>query len=118
MAERLRQREIGRDGVEAFLVKRVRLLGGHSIKLAPMQAGIPDRLVMMPGGRMYLVEVKAEGGALEPIQRHWHRKILEDQGIYVHVIYGEQGVREWLRSVHREPTVRPRSKRPAQRKTA
>jgi hypothetical protein len=112
------QREIGRDGVEAFLVKRVRLLGGQSIKLAPMQAGIPDRLVLLPGGRLFLVEVKAVGETPSEIQRHWHAKALKDQGVVVHVLVGEEGVRQWLRQVFAAPTVRPRSRRPAQRKTA
>lgn len=97
MARALHQREIGRDGVEAFLVKRVRLLGGQSIKLAPMQAGIPDRLVMLPGGRLFLVEVKADGEAPSEIQAHWHEKVRREQGVTVHVLVGEAGVRQWLR---------------------
>lgn len=107
MASRAVRREIGPNGVDAFLVKRVRLLGGHSIKLAPMQAGIPDRLVILPGGRMYLVEVKAEDGTLEPIQIYWHRKVLEEQGVRVHVLVGVEGVRKWLRAQFEAPTVRP-----------
>lgn len=135
VARPLPQREIGRDGVEAFLVKRVQLLGGQSIKLAPMQAGIPDRLVMLPGGKIFLVEVKAVGGTLEPIQRHWHQKIARDQGITVHVVEGEEGVRRWLRAVFNDGTagrpdrasrknaanaraVRPRSTAASRRKTA
>ena len=112
------RREIGRNGVEAFLVQRVRLLGGHSIKLAPIQAGIPDRLVMLPHGRMFLVEVKASGGQVSAIQRHWHEKILKEQGIVVHVLWGEEGVRSWLREVFDAPTVRPRRRRTAAASTA
>lgn len=118
MADPRNQREIGRDGVEAFLVKRVRLLGGQSIKLAPMQAGIPDRLVMLPGGRLFLVEVKAVGEGPSEIQRHWHAKALRDQSVVVHVLVGEEGVRRWLRAQFNTPTVRPRSKRVAAARTA
>lgn len=100
MAERKVTAEIGRDGVEAFLVKRVKALGGMSIKLAPIQAGIPDRLVMLPGGRMHLVEVKALDGEIEPIQEHWHKQLLERQGIKVWVLWGEEGVRTWLREIY------------------
>jgi hypothetical protein len=118
VADPKNQREIGRSGVEAFLVKRVRLLGGQSIKLAPMQAGIPDRLVLLPGGRLFLVEVKAVGETPSEIQKHWHAKALKDQGIVVHVLVGEEGVREWLRAVFNTPTVRPRSRRTPMAKTA
>ena len=118
MANTRKQREIGRDGVEAFLVQRVRLLGGHSIKLAPMEAGIPDRLVLLPGGRMFLVEVKAEGEKPSAIQKHWHSKLLEGQQITVHVVTGVDGVLNWLRWTFANGAIPPRSKRPRAVKSA
>jgi hypothetical protein len=36
--------------LEELFQKRVRLMGGWSVKLAPMEAGIPDRLVIFPVG--------------------------------------------------------------------
>lgn len=84
--------------VEAFLHKRVRALGGHTVKISPLEAGVPDRLVMLPGGRMYLVELKTVTGRLRPIQAAWHTRAAR-MGITVHVVHGTEGVREWLRVI-------------------
>jgi len=48
--------------IEVFLKAEVEKLGGLCIKfLATYFTGIPDRLVLLPGGRMYFVELKAPG---------------------------------------------------------
>ena len=58
--------------IEAYLVKRVRELGGRAWKFtSPAQRGVADRLVVMPGGRVWFVEVKTLGGRLSPLQREF-----------------------------------------------
>lgn len=48
--------------IEQKLVKAVRAAGGIAPKLAsPGFDGMPDRMVLMPGGRIGFVEVKAPG---------------------------------------------------------
>lgn len=48
--------------VEAYLVKRVRELGGIAYKFtSPNRRNVPDRLVLMPNGRSVLLEVKRPG---------------------------------------------------------
>lgn len=90
-------REVEREsGVERFLHTRVRLLGGHTIKIAPTEAGNPDRLVMLPGGHLHLVEVKSEQGKLSPKQEHWHSRAAS-LGVPVYVVYGRAGVLDYLR---------------------
>jgi len=84
--------------LERFFRHRIRLLGGHTLKLAPTEAGAPDRLVIMPGGKMYLVELKTDAGQLRPIQLVWHRRIRMIGG-RVHVIHGRDGVINWLRMI-------------------
>lgn len=47
---------------EAYLRDEVRKLGGTAYKfVSPGQAGVPDRIVVLPGGRIFFVEVKSEG---------------------------------------------------------
>jgi hypothetical protein len=90
-----RERE---SSVESFFRRRVQLLGGYTFKLAPTEAGVADRLVVMPGGRMYLVELKTEDGTVSPIQEVWHRKIRRVGG-KVHTLYGRGQILNWLRIV-------------------
>lgn len=90
--------------LEAFFRQRVRTLGGYTFKLAPTEPGVPDRLVLLPGGRVYLVELKTDVGRVSPAQVEWHKRAAR-LGTTVHVIYGRQGVLSWLRRVteeHRE----------------
>lgn len=74
---------------ERKFVARVRALGGMTLKLAPTTAGAPDRLVILPGGRIELVELKAPGGRLRPVQEVWHRKAAA-RGVRVRVLTGEE----------------------------
>jgi hypothetical protein len=72
--------------IEKYLRLGVKRLGGLCIKLNPFgYAGIPDRLVLLPGGRMCFVELKRPvGGKYEPLQLRWHSK-LRQLGFTVHV---------------------------------
>lgn len=80
--------------VEAVFHRRVRQLGGLSFKFAPLHKGNPDRLVLLPGGRVFLVELKTDTGDLRPAQVLWHRRAAE-RGVIVHVIAGSAAARAW-----------------------
>lgn len=82
--------------LEEFFRRRVRLVGGHSVKLAPTEAGVPDRLVVMPGGSIHLVELKSEGGSLSPIQTEYHRR-MKKLGVNIVVLKGRDEIMGWLR---------------------
>ena len=46
---------------EAFLRDEVKALGGRSYKwVSPGCAGVPDRIVILPNGRVFFVETKSE----------------------------------------------------------
>ena len=46
---------------EAFLRDEVRALGGRSYKwVSPGCAGVPDRIVILPNGRIFFIELKSE----------------------------------------------------------
>ena len=81
--------------LEAYFRKSVReKLGGRVVKLAPTEKGVPDRLVLLPGGRMFLVELKADGGRLSPAQVYWHENAKE-LGTTVHVLEGRGQIYQW-----------------------
>lgn len=66
-----------------------------AIKLAPMPAGIPDRLVLWPNGQSHLVELKTKTGPLRAIQVFRHKE-LAAMGHQVVVLRGEQEVLDWI----------------------
>lgn len=62
--------------IESALVSRAAALGGHAIKwVAPGSAGVPDRIVVLPGGRIGFLELKAPGKKLDPLQVEWQVKL-------------------------------------------
>jgi hypothetical protein len=81
--------------LETWFRVSVRRAGGHTFKLAPTEAGVPDRLVVLPGGRLYLVELKREGGSVSPIQSVWHHKIRRLGGRVI-VLAGRSEAARWL----------------------
>lgn len=81
--------------LEAYFRKVVRQqLNGYTMKLVPAEKGAPDRLVLLPGGRVILLELKAVGGALAPAQRYWHDRA-SDLGTHVPVLVGREQVDQW-----------------------
>lgn len=61
--------------VERRLVRVVEELGGATVKLVQGE-GLPDRLVLLPGGRAVFVELKKpKGGAVAPLQTLRHREL-------------------------------------------
>jgi hypothetical protein len=86
------------DTVEAHLRKRVKALRGLCFKLHPFffGNGIPDRLVLLPGGRVLFFELKRpKGGRFEPLQERCHAK-LRRMGFVVHVCNTKNSVNEAL----------------------
>jgi hypothetical protein len=48
--------------IEKKLREKVQLMGGLALKFSsPFFTGVGDRLVMMPGGRLWFVELKSPG---------------------------------------------------------
>lgn len=59
--------------IEQKLRTKVEDLGGKCLKwVCPGWSGVPDRIVLLPGGRIYFVELKRpRGGVLSPMQKKW-----------------------------------------------
>ena len=72
--------------IERKLTKAVKDMGGLAPKfVSPGFDGVPDRLVLLPEGRLAFVELKAEGKKLRPLQEKRKRQ-LEALGISVFCI--------------------------------
>ena len=63
-----RSKILERD-IERYLVRRVKDIGGVAYKfVSPSNRGVADRLVVLPQGVVWFVEVKKEGGRLSTLQ--------------------------------------------------
>ena len=72
--------------IERGLKMIVKAAGGLAWKfVSPCTAGVPDRIVLLPGGRIVFVEVKDTGKKLRPLQ-HLRKRQLEKLGFEVRVI--------------------------------
>ena len=72
--------------LEQKFVAGVRAAGGIAPKFtSPGFDGVPDRLALLPGGRMAFVEVKAPGEKPRPLQEARHR-LLRRLGFKVYVL--------------------------------
>ena len=71
---------------EQKLVKAVKAKGGLAPKfVSPGFDGVPDRIVLLPRGRIAFVELKAKGRKMRPLQVRRKRQ-LESLGFLVYCI--------------------------------
>lgn len=88
--------------VERALIRAVRRAGGVCLKFtSPCWAGAPDRLCLLPGGRIFFAEVKRPGGKPRPLQLKRHEE-LRRLGFSVRVIDSKEECDE----ITRIPEVR------------
>ena len=72
--------------IEQNLVRAVKAAGGLAPKfISPGMDGLPDRLVLLPHGKIAFVEVKAPGKVMRPLQIKRKRQ-LEALGFRVYVL--------------------------------
>lgn len=70
--------ELEKD-IEQKLRKMVEKRGGQCLKwVCPGWSGVPDRIVLLPGGRVVFVETKRpKGGRLSELQKWWAKKLID-----------------------------------------
>ena len=83
----MREREIERK-----LVLEVKKRSGICLKfVSPGYDGVPDRIVLLPKGKMGFIEVKRRGEDARPLQRARHR-VLRNLGFLVYVLDGKEQI--------------------------
>ncbi len=82
--------------VEKYLVRQCAKRRWLSYKFLSTETGVPDRIVILPGGVVWFLELKrARGGRLSARQKHIINK-LDNTGANVCVLYGHEDVAQWL----------------------
>ena len=85
--------------LEHKFVTEVKRVGGLALKfVSPGFDGVPDRLVLLPGGRLGFVEVKAPGKRTRPLQLAQHR-LLRRLGFKVYVLDDEGQIGGIIRDI-------------------
>lgn len=85
--------------IESRLVAEVRRRGGTAPKfVSPGLDGVPDRLILLPGGKFAFAELKAPGKTLRPLQALRKRQF-EKLGFRVFVIDGTEQIGGVLNAV-------------------
>lgn len=74
--------------VEQILTKRVKDRGGMALKfVSPNLSGVPDRIILLPQGKIAFAELKATGRKMRSLQIKRKRQ-LEALGFLVYCIDG------------------------------
>ncbi len=82
--------------IERKLKDAVKDRGGLALKfVSPGTVGVPDRIVLAPGGRVYFIELKAPGKSLSPKQVKM-AAVLERLGHQVRVIDSLEKVKRFV----------------------
>jgi len=78
--------------IEQKLIKAVKATGGLALKfMSPGYNGVPDRLILLPGGIVAFAEIKASGSKPRPLQERRH-EMLRQLGFKVYVIDDESQI--------------------------
>lgn len=89
--------------VERLLCKLVAEVGGRCDKFIPdANSGMPDRLIMLPGGVLVWAELKRpQGGRLSALQRYQHEQ-LRRLGQRVEVVWTKEQAGELVDELSRQ----------------
>lgn len=85
--------------IESKLVNAVRNEGGLCLKfVSPSMDGIPDRIVLLPKGRIAFVETKTTGKKMRPLQQ-FRRKQLMRLGFKVYCLDNEKEIERLINEI-------------------
>lgn len=84
--------------IEKYLKDETEKLGGLCLKFTSSIRGVPDRIVLLPEGKIYFVELKNEQGKLSVPQKYLHKKF-KRLGIHVYVPNSKAQVDRFIEEV-------------------
>lgn len=87
--------------IERLLVDESKRIGGWALKLVPdFFSGLPDRLCLFPGGRLFFIETKSTKDKPRKLQKIIHKR-LTDMGFKVLVIDTMNEVKKFITDVEK-----------------
>lgn len=84
--------------IENYFARRVKELGGRSYKFkSPSHRGVSDRIVALPNGVVWFVEIKRPGGKVSPLQEVFARD-MQALGQRYACVWSIKDVDEWIKN--------------------
>ena len=94
------EKKITEKQIEKALVEGVKKMGGTAYKfVSPGHAGVPDRMIVLPGGVIIFAELKRPGGKTTPLQDAEITR-MRSMGCEVHVISNPEEVTDFISYCH------------------
>ena len=88
--------------IEKHLVAQVKALGGMAYKFtSPAHRGVADRVVCLPDGQTWFVELKAPGGRLSELQKIFAEDMARMNQRYA-CLWNKEQVDAFITSVSRD----------------
>lgn len=85
--------------IEKHLVAQVKAMGGMAYKFtSPAHRGVADRVVCLPDGSTWFVELKAPGGRLSELQKIFQSDMARMNQKYA-CLWSKDHVDEWIKEV-------------------
>jgi len=85
--------------LESYLVAEIKKVGGWAIKLlSGLVTGLPDRLILLPGGVVAFIEVKTTGKKAS-VRQLWVHDKLKALGFRVELLDSKEGINNFINSL-------------------
>lgn len=92
--------EMQEANVEKYLIRYAKDKGGLCLKfISASMRGLPDRMVILPQGKIFFVELKAKGKKPRPEQKRVH-KLFSSLGVKVYTADSKEKVRSVVDEVY------------------
>ena len=85
--------------IEKYFAAQVKAIGGVAYKFtSPAHRGVADRVVCLPDGSTWFVEIKAENGRLSELQKIFQSDMARMNQKYA-CLWSKDHVDEWIKDV-------------------
>ena len=93
--------------IERYFVKSVQSLDGITFKFNSMSnRGVADRIVCLPNGETWFVEIKKDGGKLSALQKIFASDMAKLNQKYA-CLWNREQIDRWLSLIHISEPTRP-----------
>ena len=85
--------------IEGYMRLKLKQQGALFLKwISPGNSGVPDRIAILPGGKVYFIELKKDGEAPRKLQV-WQQNRLRRLGCDVRTVEGMDEARQFIEEV-------------------